>query len=497
MSWNDTVCIVPGAMEAAAELCFWIQHPALHACQSEDWVRCASERCVEGDSTGTHGKDGTHALAKERSAITNTGCLRRAMEAAAAARGLSLLQYRHLVLERCMSGVAARTAQAHQRHVLLLPPRSKEPTVSHHSEQPRRRSHQVVALRQALRRRCPPRAKASPVASPNRTHDSALGSGVTPPHAARFAPLLGRGGTTASAFGVRVVVAGIVRDQSWLLRYWVLWHLAVGAHHVLVYDNGSTRESGVSRLLAPLVELGAVTLVPWRAHRSQLLAYEDAVRRAPTLGGDFVAALDVDELFVPHADGCVGAFVRGACREGQRGRSQVDDYGARRSGRLCGGVHVNRMLVRACAGVAPRSPSVLSSVGFALGELEALTKTVVRVAAPHKWSTPHGVTPEPPWCLVGEQGDQCIKYRHMPQHREPCTGHSAFVYHVHTSTLLDWVIKRSVVGRIDLDGGNTCPTCFGALEDLAREYSGTCRRVTAGVDASEPFGRSTRVLRVV
>ena len=418
---NDTACVVPGALEAAAELCFWIQHPELHTCQSEGWVRCASERCATIDAKGSY-----NGFTAEGNGATKTGCLRRAMEAAAAAQGLSPLEHRHSVLQRCMGGTCKACGVEDGTRHGTLPRRA--------GRQPR----PPTALRQALRRRCPPRAKTSPV-------------------------LPRRANRTASSAGARVVIAGIVRDQSWLLRYWVLWHLVVGAHHVLVYDNGSTRESGVSRLLAPLVELGAVTLVPWRAHRSQLLAYEDAVRRAPTLGGDFVAALDVDELFVPHADGCVGAFVRGACRDGQS---------------RCGGVHVNRMLVRSCAGVAPRSASALESVGFALGELEPLTKSVMRVAAPHKWNTPHAAMPEPPWCLVGEQGDQCIKYRHMPWHREPCTGHSAFVYHLHTSTLLDWVIKRSVVGRIDLNGGNPCPTCFGALEDLAREYSGTCRHKT-------------------
>ena len=51
----------------------------------------------------------------------------------------------------------------------------------------------------------------------------------------------------------------------------------------------------------------------------------------------------------------------------------------------------------------------------------------------------------------------------------------AFVLHLQCRTLLDWMVKKSLTGRIDYrSNGNPCPTCFGSVEAIIEEYEACC-----------------------
>ena len=102
-----------------------------------------------------------------------------------------------------------------------------------------------------------------------------------------------------------VWLAAIVKDQNGMLQDWLLWHLVLGISKILLYDNNSQDQEGLRKTLRPFIEAGAVELVPWPAHGSQVYAYEDAVSRTWKRGVPFVAAIDVDERIVPHGFGCI------------------------------------------------------------------------------------------------------------------------------------------------------------------------------------------------
>ena len=196
---DDTGCLIPGAADAAIELCFY-QGLGQRACPAERWVRCAMGRC----DTITASSGGVNHGMVVRMRHNATGCIARAMAAEAAARGLPLSMLRQQVLAECLSPGPTQT----------LSPAA----MATHSARRERRPHS--------------------------------------PHS----PHLPRCPVPAQREG-RLVVAVVVRDQSRLLKYWVAWHLLLGAHHVIVYDNGSQFESQVAALLAPYVAAGRATVV--------------------------------------------------------------------------------------------------------------------------------------------------------------------------------------------------------------------------------------------
>ena len=131
------------------------------------------------------------------------------------------------------------------------------------------------------------------------------------------------------------------------------------------------------------------------------------MRRAPELGGGFLGVVDTDELLVPYGAGCLPQLLATCTR---RAQMQTVASDGTRAERRCAGILLNRMMVRTCAGVgAAANVSFLGSAGFALGSLEPLTKSIVRLdlpAADFHWSTPHapllrGATAQH-WCLVDE-----------------------------------------------------------------------------------------------
>ena len=52
-----------------------------------------------------------------------------------------------------------------------------------------------------------------------------------------------------------------VKDEARFLPEWIAHHLNLGVEHFYVYDNGST--DGTKEVLAPFVDSGVATYVPW------------------------------------------------------------------------------------------------------------------------------------------------------------------------------------------------------------------------------------------
>lgn len=256
-----------------------------------------------------------------------------------------------------------------------------------------------------------------------------------------------------------IVVAGAVKDQSRFLLYWIVWHLLLGATKVWLYDNESQPASAVLELVAPFVEAGLVELIPWAGHYAQMKAYEDAIGKAKKEGVAFVAVVDVDELVVPFADGCLPALVRRCTIEGG-----------------CAGMQLSRRAVyplnspgEGLDAATQWEPWSLNKVGLPFGfGIEATTKTIGRASSHKRWVNHHGIEAQAGFCIRSETGDAAACAEHH-QFWQPPSGDVAFIYHRHCSTLFNWVVKKSISAVPDL-----CPTCFGTLYQIAREFNKTC-----------------------
>ena len=101
------------------------------------------------------------------------------------------------------------------------------------------------------------------------------------------------------------IVSHIKNEESYIAE-WVLYHLAVGIRHFIIYENGSTdRTVEILRTILPAEKL---TLIPWvfglRDVRSgdlinsQVVAFSHAILN---FGQAFrwMAFIDVDEFLLP------------------------------------------------------------------------------------------------------------------------------------------------------------------------------------------------------
>ncbi|WP_320005737.1 glycosyltransferase family 92 protein [Maridesulfovibrio sp.] len=109
---------------------------------------------------------------------------------------------------------------------------------------------------------------------------------------------------------VEVGAVAIMRAEDKFITEWICYHKLMGVDHFYLYDNGDVEES--KRLLAPFIDEGSVTLIPFpdleglnydRKEKNkykciQYLAYGDfLVRYAHNM--DWVIKVDIDEFVYP------------------------------------------------------------------------------------------------------------------------------------------------------------------------------------------------------
>ncbi len=91
-----------------------------------------------------------------------------------------------------------------------------------------------------------------------------------------------------------------VKDEARFLPEWLAHHTTMGFEHVVIYDNNSTDD--LAGAVAPFVERGLVTVVPWPTVPASPGAHLDFLRRfGPTC--DWTAFFDADEFLVERRPG--------------------------------------------------------------------------------------------------------------------------------------------------------------------------------------------------
>lgn len=97
--------------------------------------------------------------------------------------------------------------------------------------------------------------------------------------------------------GTGLVIVAIFRNEAPYLVEWIEFHRLVGAHHFILYDNGSDDAS--TAVLAPYIEAGIVTVMPWQTFalgiNAQRLAYAHAVVNFGWMA-EWLACIDIDEF---------------------------------------------------------------------------------------------------------------------------------------------------------------------------------------------------------
>lgn len=225
-------------------------------------------------------------------------------------------------------------------------------------------------------------------------------------------------------------------------------------------------------LRAHELELWRIIAILRSCHTALLLS----CHAPPTPSGPMIDAC-ARRLLVPYGDACLPTMLQRCERSAQR---QVFDMSGKVGHRRCAGLILNRMQVKTCAGVHAGNRSLLASSHFALGGLQDLTKSIVRVELGQglSWTTPHAPVLNASllrtWCLMGEESN-CTRVPSQPFVRLPCSGYHAIVYHLEVSSLHQWAVKRSFAGRIDQAAINPCPTCFAPLHTIASEFSDACK----------------------
>jgi hypothetical protein len=98
-----------------------------------------------------------------------------------------------------------------------------------------------------------------------------------------------------------------VKDEARFLPEWMAHHVNVGFQHIFVYDNNST--DGIEGVIAPFVERGLATYVPWApVPASPSCDYDFLTRFGPRCR--WAAFFDADEFLVESRTGELAAVLR-------------------------------------------------------------------------------------------------------------------------------------------------------------------------------------------
>ncbi len=97
-----------------------------------------------------------------------------------------------------------------------------------------------------------------------------------------------------------------VKDEARFLPEWLAYHVVLGIEHAYVYDNNSSDD--IASVMAPFVDAGYATIIPWPTTPISPSAHEDFFERfGPRCR--WVAFLDADEFLVEHSPGALRAVL--------------------------------------------------------------------------------------------------------------------------------------------------------------------------------------------
>lgn len=91
-------------------------------------------------------------------------------------------------------------------------------------------------------------------------------------------------------------VCGIFKNESSILREWILYYKVIGTDHIYLYNNNS--DDDYLSILQPFIDEGFVTLINWPKNHAQMEAYKDCYTKV-RYETEWLAFFDLDEFLCP------------------------------------------------------------------------------------------------------------------------------------------------------------------------------------------------------
>jgi glycosyltransferase involved in cell wall biosynthesis len=125
-----------------------------------------------------------------------------------------------------------------------------------------------------------------------------------------------RAATTSSEAGTpgivrhetSITICAIAKNESRYIVEWLAYHLAIGADHIVVYNNDS-EDDQAAKLEAIARHDSRVTWQTWKSQPGispQISAYNDALRKVTTR---WICFIDIDEFLVPLEDQTIAEWL--------------------------------------------------------------------------------------------------------------------------------------------------------------------------------------------
>ncbi|KAK4538839.1 hypothetical protein CDCA_CDCA20G4864 [Cyanidium caldarium] len=218
----------------------------------------------------------------------------------------------------------------------------------------------------------------------------------------------------------------MVRNEAHLLIENLLYHLALGVDHFLVYDDHSA--DNLRPALQPFVDAGLATHIPVADGLRQLEVYDAAVAYARDRQVRWLAVIDVDEFFVSARSACMAALLEEVYRQHVERLSIVA---------------INWRFVHTDVFFDDRGMFQAERANDSVGAANFHVKAIVIPNRVGRFTSPHDTAPVGQWQAFSPGGREV-----NGPFLEPPDAEDTALLHFHAQSPAGWIRKR-IRGRAD------------------------------------------------
>jgi hypothetical protein len=241
-----------------------------------------------------------------------------------------------------------------------------------------------------------------------------------------------------------------VKNDARNVIEWVVWHLLLGADHIVIYDNNSS--DNLAEALLPLVNANLISRIIWDGIGigAQQASYRDAIQVTKDKNISWLALIDTDEFILPLRDKCLPTML-----------SRFDDD------QTASAVILNWRMMPGKFELSHRTTPyepIFERTNFTLGYPNRHIKTILKPSMTEGLLTAHAA--------FYSQGTSSVSIdsRRLSNDsfNDPPEVHDAVILHYHAKSLEEWVAKKNRWKN----GMNAkrCPACHEKLEGIVIDW---------------------------